>query len=377
MEDIQSAATQEGETPLVTVTNDKLKEDLQQWAKNKRRPLVLVAVGRGGVGKSTLVNNLLGLEKGDEQYCPPGNLARAETKIVKVCKKTKEGAEVHIVDTPGLGASLDDIDPRKVIEELSKQAKDADLLFYCVSLHPGARLDRTDVKIVQLLTKAYGPEVWKRAFLLLTFANHSDPKDYIERVRDYASAFTDVLKKAGVGILVEAKFPNAAPPATVDTEQASQTPQMPPQETSTTAPPNNDQPSATDPKNVPGRKSNDTVQVPAIPVGDKTMKLHIPFEYNWSDVLFTEALKRASDAQTLANLLALRGFKVEIGDVVGGALGGGAIVGGTVGGTAGGIAGLGMGLFIGAPVGAVVGGIGGVILAVVKAKIEKFQAMNF
>ena len=370
----ETAAAPEVGAPIVRVTNDKLRADLQQWANNKgEKPLVLVAVGRGGVGKSTLVNNLLGLKEGDEQYCPPGNLARAKTKNIQLCKESIEGVNVHIVDTPGLGATLDDIEPRKVIEELSKQAKNADLLFYCASLHPGARLDRTDVKIVQLLTKAYGPEVWKRAFLLLTFANHSDPKDYIVRVKDYASAFADVLKKAGVGISVEAKLPSDVP-ATADTAPPSLAPQMPPQETSTTRPPNG-QPS-TDPNNT---RANDTVQVPipAIPVGDGTMKLSIPVEYNWSDMLFTEALKRASDAQTLANLLALRGFKVEIGEVVGGAIGGGAIVGGTVGGTAGAIAGLGLGLFIGAPVGAVVGGIGGVILAIVKAKIEKFQATNF
>ena len=349
MADIEPAAV--SETPLV-VTNDKLKYDLQQWAKNKgERPLVLVAVGRGGVGKSTLVNNLLGLKEGDEQYCPPGNLARAKTKNIQVCKVPIHGVNVHIVDTPGLGASLDDIDPKKVIEELSKEAKHADLLFYCASLHPGARLDRTDVKIVQLFTKAYGPEVWKRAFLLLTFANHSNPSDYIERVKDYASAFSDVLKKAGVGILVEAKLPSA--PATVDTAAASQ---IPPQEISTTT---------------------SAASIPAIPIGDSTLKLSIPFEYNWSDMLFIEALNRASDAQTLANLLALRGFKVEVGEVVGGAIGGGAIVGGTVGGAAGAAAGLGLGVIIGAPVGAVVGGIGGVILAIAKAKIQKFQVTNF
>ena len=349
MADIEPAAV--SETPLV-VTNDKLKKDLQQWAKNKgERPLVLVAIGRGGVGKSTLVNNLLGLKEGDEQFCPPGNLARAKTKNIRVCKVPLHGVNVRIVDTPGLGASLDDIDPKKVIEELSKDAKHADLLFYCASLHPGARFDRTDVKIVQLFTKAYGPEVWKRAFLLLTFANHSNPTDYIERMKDYAGAFSDVLKKAGVGISVKAKLPSA--PATVDTVATSQ---IPTQEVSTSTP---------------------TASIPAIPIGDSTLKLSIPFEYNWSDMLFIEALNRASDAQTLANLLALRGFKVEVGEVVGGAIGGGAILGGTVGGAAGAAAGLGLGLLIGAPVRAVVGGIGGVMLAIAKAKIEKFQATNF
>jgi energy-coupling factor transporter ATP-binding protein EcfA2 len=336
------------QTPVIRVnTNDKLKEDLQQWAKNKEgKPLVLVAVGRGGVGKSTLVNNLLGLKKGDKHYCPPGNLARAKTTKIQVCKVPIHGVEVHIVDTPGLGASLDAIHSKTVIEELSEKAGHADLLFYCASFHPGARLDGTDVKLVDLFTKAYGLEVWKRAFLLLTFANHSSPEDYVERVEDYARAFGDILKKAGVGIQVEAKLPSS--PDTV----------VSPAPTCTTAKPAGS-------------------SIPAIPIGDSTLELNVPFKYNWSDILFIEALKKASDAQTLAKLLALRGFKVEVGEVVGGAIGGGAIVGGAVGGAAGAAAGLGLGLFIGAPVGAVVGGTGGVILAIAKTKIEKFQATNF
>ena len=340
------------EAPLV-ITNDKLKEDLQQWAKNKEgKPLVLVVVGRGGVGKSTLVNNLLGLKEGDEQFCPPGNLARAKTKEIQVCKVPIHGVDVHIVDTPGLGASLDDIDPKKVIEDLSEQAKHANLLFYCTSLHPSARLDETDVKIVQLFTKAFGPEVWKRTFLLLTFANvcHSSPSDYIEKLKDYADKFGDVLKKAGVGIPVETKLPGTL--ATGDTADLHPAPQPEP-------------PTAT------------PAGIPAIPIGDSTLKLSIPFEYNWSDMLFIEALTKASDALMLVNLLALRGFKVDVREVVGGAIGGGAIVGGAAGGAAGAAGGLGLGLFIGAPVGAVVGGIGGVILAIAKAKFEKFQATNF
>ena len=68
----------------VTVHDERLRDELQRWSNDKKKPLVLVAVGRGGAGKSTLVNNLLELKEGDEQFCPEGDLASAETTTVEL-----------------------------------------------------------------------------------------------------------------------------------------------------------------------------------------------------------------------------------------------------------------------------------------------------
>ena len=328
------------------MADSKLKRDLKQWADNKRRPLVLVAVGRGGAGKSTLVNNLLELEEGDEQYWSVGNLACAKTKDVEVRTKQKEGVEIHIADTPGLGASVDKIDPGKVIKDISKKTeKKADILFYCISLHPSARPCSTDVKIVKLLTAAYGAEIWERAFLILTFANQcTEQGDYVTRINSYASTFSDVLKSANVNLPVRPVLPGAqeAPQLQDSLDPAGQV----------------------------------SVFIPAIPVGGKDPDLPLPCQHNWSEKLVLEVLKKASDPHTLANLLALRGFKIKLEEVVGGAVGG-AAVGGAVGGTAGAVVGLGFGVIIGTPVGAAAGGISGAVVAIAKAKLLKFLVTNF
>ena len=331
--------------------NEKLKEEFQKWAGDQRRPLILVAIGRGGAGKSTLVNNLLELEEGDDDYCPEGDLACAETKEVKLRKKEnlRQGVTVHIADTPGLGASVDKIDPEKVIKELSeKTKKEADIVFYCISLHPSAKPCDTDVKIVKLLTKAYGHEIWKRTFLVLTFANQCRQRDYTAKIDSYVTQFAEVLKKANVNIPVKAVLPIEE--------------QIPP------------------PAQAPPTPSAAADYIPAIPVGDKPEGeepiLLFPCRHNWSESLFIEILKKASHPQTLANLLALRGFTIKIEEVVGGAVGG-ASVGGTVGGALGAGFGLGLGVIIGAPVGAAAGGIGGVVLAISKAKLEKFRVTHF
>ena len=140
------------------MADSKLKRDLKQWADNKRRPLVLVAVGRGGAGKSTLVNNLLELEEGDEQYCSVGNLACAKTKDVEVRRKQKEGVEIHIADTPGLGASVDKIDPGKVIKDISKKTeKKADILSVSIpALDHAVQMSRLSSCSLQLMVLKFG-----------------------------------------------------------------------------------------------------------------------------------------------------------------------------------------------------------------------------
>ena len=358
------------------VYDERLKRELQRWAAamgdtdEEKRPLVLVAVGRGGAGKSTLVNNLLELGKGDEYYCDDGNWACAKTRTVKVCKKRKGSVEVHVIDTPGLGASIDGITPKAVIEELSEKTnKNADFLFYCVSLHPSAKPDSTDVKIVKLLTKAYGDEIWKRAFVVLTFANQCDKDGYDERIGSYEQKLSEILKKANVKIPVRALLP---------TEEDMQMARTHPstagfltQDSGEASPPSN-----TTPPVQPASASNAEVFIPAIPVGNKDPILTVPCAHNWSERLFLEVLKRSSNVHTLNNLLALKGFTIKIEEVAGGAVGGAAI-GGAVGGATGAAAGLGVGVIIGAPAGALAGGIGGAALAIAKAKLPEFRATHF
>ena len=252
---------------------------------------------------------------------------------------------------------MENIGPETVITNLSKiTEKNADILFYCVSLHPSAKPCNTDVKIVKLLTAAYGAEIWERAFLILTFANQCKQQDYVAKIKSYASMFAEILKKANVTIPVKAVLPAEAQ---LEHEVAYET-QQPETQPPETQPP-------------------ERIYIPAIPVGNRDPDpiLQYPVKHNWSENLFIEVLKKASDPHTLSNLLALRGFEIKLEEVVGGAIGGGAIVGGAVGGAAGAAAGLGLGVIIGGPVGAVAGAVVGAALAVAKAKLLKFQATRF
>lgn len=356
--------------PVCNVTNEQVKEELRGWERGQGRPLVIVAVGKGGVGKSTLVNNFLELKESDEQWCEEGDLPSSTTKVVKKCIVKKDEVVVHVVDTPGLGASIDDIHPKKVIQKLSEVTdKKADILFYCVSLHPGSRFDKTDVNIVKMLTTAYGPEIWARTLLILTFANQSKPVGYVERIEGYAAKFAEILKMAKVNIPVKAVLHIQGQTSVHNTQPQAQAP--PPSATQEEPPPSATQ--TTDqvlPQNAVEQQNH---SIPAIPVGNEEMKL--PSNPNWSENLLLEVLKKAQEPQTVTNILTLKGFEIKVEEVFGGACGGTA-VGGAVGGAVGAAFG-GVGVIIGAPIGAGVGGLSGTIIAVSKAKLLAFQRTNF
>lgn len=72
----------------------------QNTQKPSHSPIITLA-GRSGVGKSTMINNFLGLE--GDQKCATGDDADPTTTGVKVCSNTKDDTEIKIVDTPGLG----------------------------------------------------------------------------------------------------------------------------------------------------------------------------------------------------------------------------------------------------------------------------------
>ena len=127
----------------------------------------IATVGRGKVGKSTLINNVLNLE--GNEVAEARKSARPVTKGVSKYTSTIHDVPVHIYDTHGLLDS--DIDEKEVIKELRKQTEGSiSLLFYVSSLNN--RPTPADEKIIEALTSELTPQVWKQAicYLLLIIA---------------------------------------------------------------------------------------------------------------------------------------------------------------------------------------------------------------
>ena len=166
------------------------------------RTLVLVTAGRAGVGKSTVLNNLLGLKGKKAAVAKSG--PRSVTQDVKCYEEEKYGIPVCIIDTPGLESR--DLTSEQEQAALAKLASYGipDLLLYCISL--ADRFQKDDDRIVETLTKTFGTEedrgkIWRRAILVLTYGDvklEGDEKEKRKLLQEYTEDFEKALRKAKV-----------------------------------------------------------------------------------------------------------------------------------------------------------------------------------
>ena len=188
--------------PRTATAEDSIDNDVLKRPKNdskrkdENRCLVLVIAGRAGVGKSTVLNNLLGLK--GENAAAAKSSARSVTKDVKCYEEEKYGVPVRIIDTPGLESK--DLTSEEEQEALSRMSdENPDLLLYCISL--AERFQKDDDRIVEKLTKAFGSEIWSRTVLVLTFGDvklEGSEEDKREVLENNTEEFEKALKNAGV-----------------------------------------------------------------------------------------------------------------------------------------------------------------------------------
>ena len=185
------------EQPAIDTADEHLVDEIKKWEGSKRR-LVLVTAGRAGMGKSTLLNNLLGLKGEKAAESKPG--AKSVTKTVDYYEEEVHGITVRIIDTPGLEAK--DLSSEEEEEALAKLSVlsdgKVDLMLYCMALV--GRFEDSDERIVKKLTEAFGKKIWRHAILVLTFGDVVLKQDEGDRdlLEGFTSKFEEVLKKAGV-----------------------------------------------------------------------------------------------------------------------------------------------------------------------------------
>ena len=175
----------------------ELNRALEDWgAKLNGKPLVIAVIGKSGVGKSTLINNFLGLKNDD--LCATGDGASTTTMKIVTRESKKQNISVQMIDTPGLGG-INEISMVEVCKDLVRRTADQkfDILLYCVSKHPSSCIDTTDVEILRTIALVFGQEIWLRTILVLTFADSANSEQDTQ-ICSYAKSFQKALDKTGV-----------------------------------------------------------------------------------------------------------------------------------------------------------------------------------
>jgi AIG1 family len=138
------------------------------------RAFTFLLVGRTGVGKSSTINTLLGKE-----VAAVGGSVPVTSEVVSYSTEIV-GIPCRVVDTPGLcdGKRMDDGYIDKIHAAVG--ADGVDCVWFVTPLTE-TRVRDDELTAIRTLTRAFGPALWERSVVVLTFA------DYLSKPARYAA----------------------------------------------------------------------------------------------------------------------------------------------------------------------------------------------
>ena len=189
----------------------KLEVDSQikEWVEESKSLRIFV-FGKTGIGKSSLINSLLDIDRAEEgaslylQTKGVESFTECRSTSLNTVQLTVNDVEVTIWDSPGLKYLY--YDEKLTIEEIQKNCKDIDIFIYCTPFTQ-IRIMQDDFDSILVLSNSLGNEIWDKALIALTFANKvclpPSSRDSLEEYfRKRISGWGEVLRlaitKAGV-----------------------------------------------------------------------------------------------------------------------------------------------------------------------------------
>ena len=152
-----SSLLSEGQSRSISRALSKLREECPKFG--------VLVIGRTGVGKSTLINNLLGKE-----VARVGHTLKSETPTVNPHEGMVEGVPIAVYDTPGLGdikGEEEEVKHLDKMQDLIAKGK-IHLVVYCFQMNKTKMISSQ----VGPLRKYHKIGVdWKRSIIALTFAD--------------------------------------------------------------------------------------------------------------------------------------------------------------------------------------------------------------
>ncbi|KAM7494683.1 hypothetical protein LguiB_029292 [Lonicera macranthoides] len=151
-----------------TATQTKLFELLGKLKQENVNTLTILVMGKGGVGKSSTVNSIVG------ERAVTVSAFQSEGPRPVMVSRSRAGFTLNIIDTPGLveGGYVNDTALDMIKRFLLD--KTIDVLLYVDRLD-AYRVDNLDMQIVKAITSSFGKEIWHKAMVVLTHAQLSPP----------------------------------------------------------------------------------------------------------------------------------------------------------------------------------------------------------
>ncbi|CAM6065019.1 unnamed protein product [Sphagnum tenellum] len=153
--------------------------------------VTVLVLGKGGVGKSSTVNSLIG-----ERVAVISAFQSETTRPIQ-CARSRAGFTLNIIDTPGLveGGCVND-QALDIIRRFLLN-KTIDVMLYVDRLD-GYRVDNLDKQVIRAITQSFGSQIWRIGVVVLTHAQFSpaDGVEYLDFVSKRSAALQAVIQEA-------------------------------------------------------------------------------------------------------------------------------------------------------------------------------------
>ena len=194
---------------IIHIYGERSQDDDTILAMAAQSPIIGVVTGQLGIGKSTLINNLL-----SKDVTAPGH-AKMRATVEDLESGTKkvemfdgDNVNFRIFDTPGWSATMtpsqspEQRTPTKdteIIEDICKKTEGkVDCLYYCVSAR--SVVDNSDRREFKLITSNFTKKIWNHTIFVITFCNEltESPKKFEEKMVTYRNNIRKVLSDCGI-----------------------------------------------------------------------------------------------------------------------------------------------------------------------------------
>ena len=204
-----------------------LPQTLQGWLSGSNSVNMLVT-GKTGVGKSSLINGVVGKEVAEE-----GDTLDRGTVTVQAFAFKYHDVDITIWDSPGLQDGLDK-EEEYIRDMQRKGCANSDLVLYCARM-TDTRFRKEDHDAIRKLTIGLGKDIWKNAIFVMTFANEVRARRergqkltpdeerkrnsafFKQRIEEWRAKLVSAVIEAGVDAKIAATIPIV--PAGYDEEQ--------------------------------------------------------------------------------------------------------------------------------------------------------------
>ncbi|XP_039124788.1 translocase of chloroplast 34-like isoform X2 [Dioscorea cayenensis subsp. rotundata] len=151
--------------------------------------LTILVMGKGGVGKSSIVNSILG------ERVSSVTAFQEEGSTPLMFSRSRGGFTLNIIDTPGLVS--DGQVNKQTLSSIRRFLlnKTIDVLIYVCRLD-AYRVGNLDRDVAKAITDNFGKEIWRRCLVALTHAQFTPPSglDYIEYFAERSEAVLKFIR---------------------------------------------------------------------------------------------------------------------------------------------------------------------------------------